>query len=466
MCVNPVKIFNKYTGMELYVPCGRCYSCLCSSASQKMQRIISDYSSKYNYYFCTLTYNNDNVPNISVSDFQKPSFPLFRGAKVDEEFVIDTDTFPIDYRVLPPARCFLRNFPFKDCIGVLIWSDVQKFFKRLRKNLVKNHGKQFKLSYYAVGEYGETFFRPHFHILFKTDLSESSLYTACRSSWTLCNWDSLHRAFERAINPATYLSLYLATSINLPLVYKTPLFKQRKSHSFGTGYELGAFDFDNVVNSALHHNLTYDVLQIQKNGASVRSSIPLPKYIISHYFPKFKGQSKLSYDEFLSLCLSVTRTSSRNPIIERYPFTGQKLIPQYMTLSNYNLYNIYKKCMLTKHDEINIYNTCNRIYNMCQAHDFSYLFYLKLWYDSRTILFSQSLKTSLTSVREFDNFKNFYYNVDDYLLDLPETLSPLYEMNALDEFSSVSSADVRKEILAHQKLSKFNKNNKIKTHLL
>ena len=38
-------------------------------------------------------------------------------------------------------------------------SDLQKFFKRLRK---KTHEK---ISYYAVGEYGDNTQRPHYHII-------------------------------------------------------------------------------------------------------------------------------------------------------------------------------------------------------------------------------------------------------------------------------------------------------------
>lgn len=44
--------------------------------------------------------------------------------------------------------------------GVLVKKDLQKFFKRLRKNV-----GNMKLRYYAVGEYGENTLRPHYHAL-------------------------------------------------------------------------------------------------------------------------------------------------------------------------------------------------------------------------------------------------------------------------------------------------------------
>lgn len=55
--------------------------------------------------------------------------------------------------------------------GILVKSDLQNFFKRLRKRF-KDH----ELKYYACGEYGDAGDRPHYHaILFGLILSESEL---------------------------------------------------------------------------------------------------------------------------------------------------------------------------------------------------------------------------------------------------------------------------------------------------
>ena len=48
--------------------------------------------------------------------------------------------------------------------GTLVVDDLQKFFKRLRKE-VKRRGSPDKIRYYACGEYGDRFGRPHYHVI-------------------------------------------------------------------------------------------------------------------------------------------------------------------------------------------------------------------------------------------------------------------------------------------------------------
>lgn len=57
----------------------------------------------------------------------------------------------------------------------LVKSDLQNFFKRLRK-------LGFKFRYYAVGEYGSQTFRPHYHVILFGDIPE----VAIRKAWARC----------------------------------------------------------------------------------------------------------------------------------------------------------------------------------------------------------------------------------------------------------------------------------------
>lgn len=80
-----------------------------------------------------------------------------------------------------PFSCFVtltyneENYP-KD--GSLCKKHLQKFLKRLRQAIYPR-----KIRYYAVGEYGEEKFRPHYHlIVFGLSPNESLVVTKC---WTL-----------------------------------------------------------------------------------------------------------------------------------------------------------------------------------------------------------------------------------------------------------------------------------------
>lgn len=102
------------------VPCGQCVACRLNHARMWSIRCMHESKSYVNNIFLTLTYNNDNLPNG----------------------------------------------------GTLVKSDLQKFFKRLRKH------KKFR--YYACGEYGDESKRPHYHaIMFGLSSDDLKLIQDC-----------------------------------------------------------------------------------------------------------------------------------------------------------------------------------------------------------------------------------------------------------------------------------------------
>lgn len=98
------------------VPCGKCYGCMRMRVNGWVFRHLLELSVSPTAHFVTLTYSNENVP---ISD---------KG-----EFVFDKP-------------------------------EVQKFFKRLRKYL-SSYYPGTKVKYHIASEYGDTFQRPHYHIL-------------------------------------------------------------------------------------------------------------------------------------------------------------------------------------------------------------------------------------------------------------------------------------------------------------
>ena len=66
-----------------------------------------------------------------------------------------------------------NNFGFTHdfCIPLLYYPDLQRFIKRLRKQFSKLFPNE-KIRYYAIGEYGTSSYRPHWHILLFTNSVE------------------------------------------------------------------------------------------------------------------------------------------------------------------------------------------------------------------------------------------------------------------------------------------------------
>lgn len=105
------------------IPCRTCYNCRKSHALKWSERVVAEMAYHDSAYFLTLTYNNKHLPRTE-----------------DGKMTINS-------------------------------SDLQKFWKRLRKSQ-KN-----KIKYFACSEYGSGF-RPHYHaIVFGLELDDLELYS-------------------------------------------------------------------------------------------------------------------------------------------------------------------------------------------------------------------------------------------------------------------------------------------------
>lgn len=116
MCVSPY-IAETKDGRKLPVPCGKCIECRRDYQTEWSFRLSQEMKRCKIPVFITLTYNNEHLP------------------------LGDVDGEPQ---------------------SVLVKSDLQKFFKRMRKNggeLTKNS------RYFAIGEYGAKHNRAHYHIV-------------------------------------------------------------------------------------------------------------------------------------------------------------------------------------------------------------------------------------------------------------------------------------------------------------
>ena len=96
------------------LPCGHCIKCKNKRILEWSTSMIME-NSYYNNksIFLTLTYDNEHLPNDRV----------------------------------------------------LHKEDLQKFFKRLRNCIMGYYGTKHEISYFACGEYGSRFLRPHYHAI-------------------------------------------------------------------------------------------------------------------------------------------------------------------------------------------------------------------------------------------------------------------------------------------------------------
>lgn len=143
-CISPItlqQISPRYP-RGLTVPCGKCVHCRIQRRKEWSIRMLHELCSWDKASFITLTYDDEHLP------------------------------------VSPVGKIGPIQYPWP----TLQKAELQKFFKRLRKNYDQ------KIKYFACGEYGDDKQRPHYHaILFGLGLSRSDRDTVI-TSWPFCDW--------------------------------------------------------------------------------------------------------------------------------------------------------------------------------------------------------------------------------------------------------------------------------------
>lgn len=213
----------------MVVSCGHCLSCLVQKAHAKsnvcaQQEKLSKYT-----FFVTLTYNPQNIPcayPVYLFDDAQPS----RKQYIE---LYDEETGEL------LGSCY---YPHKKCEAIIRrtddkklhyarYSDVQKFFKRLRRKIEtskKTYNNE-KIKYYSVSEYGPRTFRPHFHILLYTDSAELSqdLAALVRACWTYgYSYTTLSQG-----HATSYVASYVNSVVTIPPILQTSSMHPKCSHS-------------------------------------------------------------------------------------------------------------------------------------------------------------------------------------------------------------------------------------------
>lgn len=168
-CPNPRYVWPQ--GKVIAVPCGKCLFCLQNKRDDWSMRLLQEWRHSDGAMFVTLTYSEKWCPKYGLDK-----------------------------------------------------SHVQKFLKRLRKNVSQ------RIRYYAVGEYGGKTLRPHYHLLLFNITDPDPV----RRAWTL-NGSVIGIVDVRAVNEGAirYCTKYVVQKGN-PLEGLTPPFALA-SRAYGLG---------------------------------------------------------------------------------------------------------------------------------------------------------------------------------------------------------------------------------------
>lgn len=415
MCTRSKYIYNSYIGRKVLVSCGKCPACQQQKANSRTLRIRNHSKEGYFPLFVTLTYSNDYVPYVFKSDIHSDAYelPVFRNCsarllkdgsvrRIFNPCVIDTVVNPrFDCSVDRPIR--FRSIPTlrraDGCVGIVYYRDVQNFMKRLRITLKRKYNYNEYISYFAVGEYGSTTKRPHFHmLLYIRKDSQEDVTSAIASCWSYGDMSRENKRIQVARDAASYVSSYVNSASSIPKIFKTRSFRQKHASSKDFGVGLSAFSLDSLLEKADKGDMCYRK-QILKDGLPSLVALPIPKYVINRFFPRFKGDFRLAPSEIRELL--------------RFPSEQLKLL-QFDPRFRDDIVFDDKTCVSILTRLNNCYKKYHRITGRSRF-DYSYD-YFKVWNARNSFVF----KHSYDGVKDFGDF---YENISDYRFGIVRSLN-------------------------------------------
>lgn len=409
MCTNMRYIYNKYINKSVYVPCGKCESCLQQKATYRANRIRNNVAIGTLPLFITLTYKPDSIPYVLREDLllKKLDVPVYRdssyrvvrrngqydmfekrssGTRQIDSLYISNEFYNDSHSCSAIVSTPHPRGSRKGVIGIAYYKDIQNFEKRLKQKLKRNYGLNDSFSYYQCSEYGETTFRPHFHLLIFAPESKVDAYkSAIIESWPFADRNRTAEYIEVARNAASYVASYVNKSNDFPLLFKTHAFREKHSYSQGFGKALHCFSLSNILQKVDGGTLTYNALQI-KDGIPCFVSYVIPEYVVNRYFPKFKGYSRLTSDSLAVVLQSPQRlrhfgwlepytdddikkmsVSTRNAYKRYFDETGKSFfdyIIDYIRVWNCHKSTIYRQFMMKNDEENTWYEAYDNMYEL------------------------------------------------------------------------------------------------------
>lgn len=162
-----------HLGIDIKLPCNQCIGCRIDRCKQWAVRLLNEAQLHEKKSFITLTYNDKTL--LARRQEREPTVPCTPPSKSATSKAV---VYYHDTHAEPRAH--------EDSLRI---RDVQLFMKRLRFELTTRNPST-TVRYYLVGEYGDKYGRPHYHIALygedfaddRTERRTSGAYTCYRSS--------------------------------------------------------------------------------------------------------------------------------------------------------------------------------------------------------------------------------------------------------------------------------------------
>lgn len=422
MCTDKRWIKNKYNGESYFVKCGKCESCQQEKANHVARRIMNQFSTDYDCFFCTMTYKNKFIPYIRRSELDSYDVNVYRDYDVkrvrltrDYRYInkivpsgiinnVNIDNLDDSFLRIPSLRKY-----DSDKLGVCFFKDGQDFLKRFRQNLIRHYAFQDKFYYFLCSEYGTNTLRPHFHLLLFfprgfADVAKAAFF----ESWS---YDDLYRkekSFEYARKPSSYVSSYLSKYLDFPAYLRNREIRQKHSYSQNFGIAKRYLSYDSLLECIRRKNLIIDCKSVAENAVSGISSFLFPKYIINRLFPRFKGDFRIDNSQMAD----VFSASSK----------GKYILKNICEMSDDDIKHFYVR-LTNCRDRFAFYSKLNNLddyfwyyQNVWKCYNQSIL---KLWYNN--------MVTVRDMVESYDNVAMcFYHRVESNIFPFlnEENLDP------------------------------------------
>lgn len=318
-CLTPNRVYVRAQHRYIMSPCGHCQACQQAKSDARAARIRYTPAKGQITVFVTLTYSNEYVPYIRTGDLflnqENNEVPVYRnydgrynrlGSDYRFGFVRHRNTSPIGYLYglhVSASDFYKKNVNSlrhlakmpSDCVGVCWYKDVQDYQKRLRQILKRHYNYEKSYKYFCCSEYGSRSHRPHFHLLYIIDAGDFELLrSAICEAWPFADTERTKQYIEIAFDAASYVSSYVAGCMDLPTVFQSCVKpKHSYSHDFGIG--LSSFSAEAIKEAYERRDYTF-VVRRNVGGVPTDVRVPIPRYVLSRYFPKCKGYSRLSID--------------------------------------------------------------------------------------------------------------------------------------------------------------------------